>query len=108
MSLNVLVTINVHVQLNAVATDAAEPRILAGNISPIINHGIGPKPIEKDKTKVIKLASGIHPMLLTSLPCVLAKKKPPNAANVKIIPMDEMYNKIWGKKFRIYFNSFTV
>lgn len=43
-SANVFVTINVHDQLKPVATDAAVPRILAGKISPIINHGIGPKP----------------------------------------------------------------
>lgn len=85
---------NVQVQLNAVATDAAEPRILAGKISPIINHGIGPKPIEKDNTKSIKLANGIHPMVLTSLPFDLAKKKAPNEASVQIIPTDEIYNKI--------------
>lgn len=34
-------------QLNAVATEAAEPLILAGRISPIISQGMGPKPSEK-------------------------------------------------------------
>lgn len=49
MSWNDLVTTNVHDQLKAVATDAADPRIFAGRISPIISHGIGPKPSEKPK-----------------------------------------------------------
>lgn len=68
---NVFVTRNVHDQLNAVATEAADPRILAGKISPIINHGIGPKPMEKDNTKVIKLANGIHATVDTSWPLSL-------------------------------------
>lgn len=42
-SANVFVTMKVHDQLKPVATEAAEPRILAGKISPIISHGIGPK-----------------------------------------------------------------
>ena len=42
-----LVTMKVHVQLNAVARDAAGPRIRLGNISAIINQGTGPKPTEK-------------------------------------------------------------
>lgn len=33
---------NVQDQLKPVATDAADPRIFAGKISPIISHGIGP------------------------------------------------------------------
>jgi hypothetical protein len=37
MSGKVLVTTNVQNQLKAVATEAAEPRILPGKISPIIN-----------------------------------------------------------------------
>ena len=41
------VTMNVHVQLKAVAMEAAAPRILPGKISPIMSHGIGPKPAEK-------------------------------------------------------------
>lgn len=39
----------VHDQLNPVATEAAEPRILAGKISPIISHGIGPENEKKKK-----------------------------------------------------------
>lgn len=50
ISRNDLVTINVQDQLKAVATEAAEPRIFAGSISPIINHGIGPKPNENPTT----------------------------------------------------------
>ena len=50
MSMNVLVTINVQVQLKAVAIDAAAPLILPGRISPIINHGMGPKPTENEQT----------------------------------------------------------
>lgn len=95
MSWNVFVTMNVHDQLNAVATDAAEPRILAGKISPIINHGIGPKPIENDSTKIIKLANGNQEISSTLLPCPLAKKYAPNATNVQIMPTDEMYKRIW-------------
>jgi hypothetical protein len=41
------VTINVQDQLKAVEIEAAAPRIRLGNISPIISHGIGPKPTEK-------------------------------------------------------------
>jgi hypothetical protein len=37
MSANVLVTTNVHAQLKAVATEAADPRIFPGKISPIIS-----------------------------------------------------------------------
>ena len=37
----------VHAQLNAVAREAAGPRIRLGNISAIINQGTGPKPTEK-------------------------------------------------------------
>lgn len=40
---NVFVTMNVQSQLNAVHIDAAAPLIFAGNISPIISHGMGPK-----------------------------------------------------------------
>lgn len=72
ISLNVFVTKNVHDQLNAVATDAADPLILAGRISPIISHGIGPKPIENDSTKIIRLANGNHEIPLTSCPFPLA------------------------------------
>ena len=45
--MKVFVTMNVQVQLNAVEIEAAGPRIRLGNISPIINHGIGPNPTEK-------------------------------------------------------------
>ena len=45
--MNVFVTMKVQVQLNAVAMEAAGPRILPGKISPIMSHGIGPKPTEK-------------------------------------------------------------
>lgn len=37
ISANVLVTMNVQAQLKAVATEAADPRIFPGKISPIIN-----------------------------------------------------------------------
>lgn len=74
MSWNVFVTKNVHDQLKAVATEAADPRILAGKISPIISHGIGPNPIENDNTKIIRLANGNHEIPLTSVPCPLTKK----------------------------------
>lgn len=47
MSTKVLVTMKVHDQFKLVATLAAEPRIFAGNISPIISQGIGPNPREK-------------------------------------------------------------
>lgn len=36
ISIKVFVTTKVQVQLKAVATDAADPRILAGKISPIL------------------------------------------------------------------------
>lgn len=71
---------NVQAQLNAVATEAADPRIFPGKISPIINckkckfsvnlkllyldsltHGIGPKPSENPITYITKLARGSHP-----------------------------------------------
>ena len=47
MSINVFVTTKVNAQFKAVAKDAAVPRIRLGKTSPIISHGIGPKPIEK-------------------------------------------------------------
>lgn len=71
MSAKVFVTMNVHVQLKAVATDAADPLILPGKISPSISpaknnhnelkcklyshlfsdvHGIGPIPDENPMT----------------------------------------------------------
>lgn len=65
-STNVLVTMNVHDQLNAVTREAADPRILAGKISPIISHGIGPKPIENPIMYTAKLRSGSHPYGTTS------------------------------------------
>ena len=37
-----LVTMKVHVQLKAVAREAAGPRIRLGNISAIISQGTGP------------------------------------------------------------------
>lgn len=37
ISANVFVTMNVHVQLKPVATEAADPLILPGKISPSIN-----------------------------------------------------------------------
>ena len=45
--MKVLVTIKVQAQLKAVDREAAGPRILLGNISPIISHGMGPNPTEK-------------------------------------------------------------
>ena len=48
-------------QLKAVESEAAGPLIRLGNISPIINHGIGPKPTEKLTTYTIKAISGIQP-----------------------------------------------
>lgn len=71
-SLNVFVTMNVHIQLKAVATLAAEPRILPGRISPIINHGMGPNPNENPMTKITKQLSGNQPSVLTSEPWFLA------------------------------------
>lgn len=62
-----IVTMNVHDQLNPVATEAADPRILAGRISPIINHGIGPKPKLKLSTYMTKVANGNHPSCETLL-----------------------------------------
>uniref|UniRef100_A0A182UW47 Anaphase-promoting complex subunit 11 RING-H2 finger domain-containing protein n=1 Tax=Anopheles merus TaxID=30066 RepID=A0A182UW47_ANOME len=65
---NVFVTTNVQLQLNAVATDAAEPRILPGRISPIISHGMGPNPSEKPTTNTTNAASGNQPISDTSSP----------------------------------------
>jgi hypothetical protein len=50
MSINVFVTMKVQVQLKAVAIEAAAPLILPGKISPIINQGMGPKPMENEHT----------------------------------------------------------
>lgn len=47
---NDMVTIDAQIQLNAVANDAALPLILDGKISPNINQGIGPNPIENPRT----------------------------------------------------------
>lgn len=66
ISWKVFVTMKVHVQLKAVATEAADPLILAGKISPIISHGIGPKPIENPRTYMTKQVRGNHPTELTS------------------------------------------
>jgi hypothetical protein len=46
---NDLVTMNVQLQLNAVAVAAAEPRILPGKISPIMSQGIGPNLLKLNK-----------------------------------------------------------
>lgn len=71
ISSNVFVTMNVQVQLKPVATEAAEPRIFAGRISPIINQGIGPKPKLKLSTKTTKLPNGNQPIVETSPPASL-------------------------------------
>jgi len=59
--MNVFVTRKVNAQFKAVAMLAAAPRIRLGKTSPIINHGIGPKPREKLTTYIINAMRGIHP-----------------------------------------------
>lgn len=59
--MNDFVTMKVHDQLKAVAMEAAAPRILPGNISPIMSQGMGPKPVEKVMTYTIKATRGIQP-----------------------------------------------
>jgi hypothetical protein len=103
------VTTKVQVQLNAVAMEAAAPRILDGKSSPIISHGIGPNPAEKETTYTMREMSGIQPggsVLLDKNGCLLllgyfgvefypsclAKKYPPKARRLAIIPAELMYN----------------
>ena len=49
---------NVQLQLKVVTIDAAFPRTFDGKISPIMSHGIGPKPNENPSIKMMQLTKG--------------------------------------------------
>uniref|UniRef100_A0A2M4DFJ7 Putative secreted protein n=1 Tax=Anopheles darlingi TaxID=43151 RepID=A0A2M4DFJ7_ANODA len=63
---NDLVTRNTKVQLNMTASADARLLISGAHSSPIIIHGIGPKPSEKLMINSTTEASGSHPMFDTS------------------------------------------
>lgn len=65
---NVCVTTKTKVQLNMTANAEATPLTSGANNSPIINHGIGPKPREKLTINNTTAPNGNHPIAVTFEP----------------------------------------